>query len=779
MEVAGRRSGDKPCAKRDKRYAIRNARSGRWICFGILILLWLGVLGAASSSHRAVPTPFLRKPFSGSYPITSYFDHHHPNMDWDDQVVVSTGLQANAIDGIANRNPLFQGGYWSPDLEDYVYYDGHDAYDYDTGKGVTILAAADGEVTFAGEIPSGCKTPAKLVIIQHKGGYRTLYLHLDHIAVGKGPVFKGQPIGISGETGCVTGPHLHFAVQHNGYDTDPYGWGGRYPDPLLNYSGEEAAWLWEEEGPPPPEGRIISPKKGGYINGPVPITVELEDPAQKIARAIFHIAYDGDWHEIGADEDEKGGWSLVWDPAGVEDQPDIWFHAWLCDADGRCNTGLPIVTDVTLDRIPPEGRIISPSPGATVNDKVAIYMEAEDEGSGVSHVDFYAGYGGIWHKIGRDESGRDGWRVTWEVSPPLPKEVALLAIPCDRAGNCNHFIRPVKGIALDRKMPGGRLTWPPPGKALSSDITVTLENLPQVSEPAGGSEVAKVAFYVRYDGEWHELGVDEDGSDGWEATWNVSKIKDQNDVRFRASLYDRDGRYNDALEVITGVILDRRPPAGVLSSPKAGAFINRDLEVETQASDAGSGVAKVVFYAGYDEAWHEIGVDEDGEDGWAALWDVSKVKDQKDVWFRAEVYDRLSYQAWTPTVKGVTLDRKPPEGNLLYPKSGVSLEGTISLVVEAEDELSGVDRVIFYVGYGGRWHNLGADTKGEDGWRLTWDSTQVGYQPEARFTAWIYDRAGNYLEVEPVVGVELNGDTAGWSSESINHYLLGWGPTIH
>src|SRR5919202_1906803 len=71
--------------------------------------------------------------------------------------------------------------------------------------------------------------------------------HGSQILVHKGQrVKRGQRIGISGNTGHSTGPHLHFTVFHNCTPTDPYGWQGGGPDPLVNYQGETSGYLWKK-----------------------------------------------------------------------------------------------------------------------------------------------------------------------------------------------------------------------------------------------------------------------------------------------------------------------------------------------------------------------------------------------------------------------------------------------------------------------------------------------------------------------------------------------------
>ncbi|MBN1933551.1 MAG: M23 family metallopeptidase, partial [Anaerolineae bacterium] len=176
-------------------------------------------------SASETPQPFLRPPFSRTYRVTSYFDHQYPDYGWDDTMVIFNGEQASAIDGILDRTATFKGGYWLPETRWHVYYDGHNGYDYGTRSGVTILAAAAGVVDFAGSVPSGCATPLQYVRIRHdvpgsKLPYYTSYLHLDGICVQTGQqVEAGDPLGISGNTGCSLGPHLHFAVRHGDYNT--------------------------------------------------------------------------------------------------------------------------------------------------------------------------------------------------------------------------------------------------------------------------------------------------------------------------------------------------------------------------------------------------------------------------------------------------------------------------------------------------------------------------------------------------------------------------------
>ncbi|MBL0208822.1 MAG: M23 family metallopeptidase, partial [Propionivibrio sp.] len=60
------------------------------------------------------------------------------------------------------------------------------------------------------------------VFVDHGNGLISMYCHLDRIDVEAGDtVGQGQRIGLSGKTGRVSGPHLHWSVILNGAMVDP------------------------------------------------------------------------------------------------------------------------------------------------------------------------------------------------------------------------------------------------------------------------------------------------------------------------------------------------------------------------------------------------------------------------------------------------------------------------------------------------------------------------------------------------------------------------------
>lgn len=97
----------------------------------------------------------------------------------------------------------------------------HKGTDYGVPVGTPVYAAAAGTVSKS-QHGSGSHSFGLYVAIEHGGGYVTIYGHLSQALVSPGQsVQKGDLIAKSGQSGHVTGPHLHFEVQKNGVSVDP------------------------------------------------------------------------------------------------------------------------------------------------------------------------------------------------------------------------------------------------------------------------------------------------------------------------------------------------------------------------------------------------------------------------------------------------------------------------------------------------------------------------------------------------------------------------------
>lgn len=94
----------------------------------------------------------------------------------------------------------------------------HQGMDFAAPQGASIIAAAQGQVVFAGWQPGYGQT----VILDHGQGLKTRYAHCSQILVQPGQkVLHGGAIAKVGSTGHSTGPHLHFEVIEQGIHKNP------------------------------------------------------------------------------------------------------------------------------------------------------------------------------------------------------------------------------------------------------------------------------------------------------------------------------------------------------------------------------------------------------------------------------------------------------------------------------------------------------------------------------------------------------------------------------
>lgn len=94
----------------------------------------------------------------------------------------------------------------------------HLGTDFAAVTGTPARTVGDGVVEFAG-VQNGY---GNVIFIKHGNNNETVYAHLSKIMVQRGQsVSQGQTIGLVGQTGWATGPHLHFEFRVNGTQQDP------------------------------------------------------------------------------------------------------------------------------------------------------------------------------------------------------------------------------------------------------------------------------------------------------------------------------------------------------------------------------------------------------------------------------------------------------------------------------------------------------------------------------------------------------------------------------
>ncbi|HWE98920.1 MAG TPA: M23 family metallopeptidase [Caulobacteraceae bacterium] len=181
---------------------------------GRLVSAWLSVpaftyLGDTASADRAVPAKSRRlyrfRPPGES--VAGWFDETGRSAvrslmrtPLDALKVTSTfGLRMHPLDNVEKE---------------------HKGVDFACRPGTSVYAAASGVVARA-DVAAGY---GNLLVLTHEAGMETRYAHLQSFAPGVvvgAHVVQGQLVALSGDTGRVTGPHLHYEIRKNGAPQDP------------------------------------------------------------------------------------------------------------------------------------------------------------------------------------------------------------------------------------------------------------------------------------------------------------------------------------------------------------------------------------------------------------------------------------------------------------------------------------------------------------------------------------------------------------------------------
>lgn len=94
----------------------------------------------------------------------------------------------------------------------------HYGTDFAVPVGTPVVATSDGEVVKIGNHPLA----GRYIVLRYNRAYRARFLHLSKVLVHQGQkVNRGQQIALSGATGRVTGPHLHFELIKFGQAINP------------------------------------------------------------------------------------------------------------------------------------------------------------------------------------------------------------------------------------------------------------------------------------------------------------------------------------------------------------------------------------------------------------------------------------------------------------------------------------------------------------------------------------------------------------------------------
>ena len=157
---------------------------------------------------------FLDVPFADQYLLWDTLDIHpyQSRMNKFPDIVTLSLVDTNTVFAMPIKNKVNSDFGWRK----WRY---HYGIDLGLKVGDPIVSAFDGTV----RVVRKSKSYGKCIVIRHDNGLETLYAHLSKTIVTSNQQVKaGEQIGMGGNTGRSTGPHLHFEIRYLGGPINPH-----------------------------------------------------------------------------------------------------------------------------------------------------------------------------------------------------------------------------------------------------------------------------------------------------------------------------------------------------------------------------------------------------------------------------------------------------------------------------------------------------------------------------------------------------------------------------
>jgi murein DD-endopeptidase MepM/ murein hydrolase activator NlpD len=158
--------------------------------------------------------------------ISQLETHLTKTQELQKTIVAKFELRRKQLEHIPSIRPLLSGhitDLFGKRKDPFLYRTRHhQGLDIGAPSGTEVFAPANGVVEFVKTTYRRKSGYGKAVVINHGYGIKTLYGHLSEIKVKPGQkVERWDIVGLVGETGRATGPHLHYEVWVDGEATDP------------------------------------------------------------------------------------------------------------------------------------------------------------------------------------------------------------------------------------------------------------------------------------------------------------------------------------------------------------------------------------------------------------------------------------------------------------------------------------------------------------------------------------------------------------------------------
>ncbi|PTX41599.1 putative secreted protein (Por secretion system target), partial [Christiangramia gaetbulicola] len=389
-----------------------------------------------------------------------------------------------------------------------------------------------------------------------------------------------------------------WSVTWNGLTTGSYALTAVATDNDLETTTSEIINITVEAPNQLPAVAITTPLNNEVFTSPadIVITADVTDTDGTVTSVEF---FEGT-NSLGIDTDGTDGWSVTWNGVTTGSYT---LTAVATDNDLETTTSEIINITVEAPNQLPTVAITTPLNNEVFTSPadIAITADATDPDGNVNSVEFFEGT----NSLGIDSDGTDGWSVTWNGVTTGSYALTAVATDNDLETTTSESINIT--VEAPNQLPAVAITSPLNNEVFTSptDIVITAD----ATDPDG--TVTSVEFFEGT----NSLGIDTDGTDGWNVTWNGVTT---GSYALTAVATDND------LETITSEIINitveapnQLPTVAITSPLNSEVFTSpADITITADATDPDGTVTSVEFF----EGTNSLGIDTDGTDGWSVTW---------------------------------------------------------------------------------------------------------------------------------------------------------------
>ena len=411
-----------------------------------------------------------------------------------------------------------------------------------------------------------------------------------------------------------------------------------------------------------------------------------------------------------------------------------------------------------VDTTPPGGTLDPPN--AVVRGTILLTATASDNLAGVDKVEFQSSpaNANTWTTFDTDNTNNAAtYGGTLDTTSLVGGDglYDLRVKATDLAGNvpASVSIPIVAGVRVDNTPPSGTLTSPGAVVTGTFGLTATASD--------AGAGVDKVEFQSSPVGAntWTTFDTDNtDNAGTYHGTLNSNTLVGGDGFYdLRVKVTDLVGNQPGFSPTVAGVRVDNTVPSVTMTGPASPSSVHLPATVSANASDSGSGVAQVEFFAHGSASDISLGTDSTGTLGsYSVPWNPNPVNFPDGVYtLWAVATDNVTLTTTSAVVGNVRVDNTLPSGTLTAPVASAKLAGAVNVLsATASDGGSGVLSVKFESSPNGTtWSLIATSGSVSSPYTANWNT---GSQNAALLVHAVITDNANNVTTTPAVSVTVD-----------------------